>query len=207
MVRARTLTFLTAVALAVALAMATTWAVAPPGGPTEGIGVHGHWTIDVHDADGALVASREFDNAFTGGDELADVMAGARSMTTINGVPDWAIRATTVPGEQPCLSSTGVAGHCVISQPGSQHGGQSDDLTVSSSGATTTIQGSFSADVDGRISSVETLLRYDTTASQFTHTNLDTTGSTATTDDDQVFVTAGQFVTVTVDISFADAPA
>src|SRR6476660_2101480 len=33
------------------------------GGPKEGIKVHGHWTIDVRNADGTLATHREFENA------------------------------------------------------------------------------------------------------------------------------------------------
>ena len=40
---------------------------APGGGSTEGIKVHGHWTIEVRDPDGSLVSRTEFDNALSGG--------------------------------------------------------------------------------------------------------------------------------------------
>lgn len=47
------------------------------GGQHEGIKVHGHWTIEVRDADGTLVTHREFENALTssGGGELARYLA------------------------------------------------------------------------------------------------------------------------------------
>jgi hypothetical protein len=39
----------------------------PHGGQHEGIKVHGHWTIEVRNPDGALVAHREFENSLQGG--------------------------------------------------------------------------------------------------------------------------------------------
>jgi hypothetical protein len=47
------------------------------GGPHEGIQVHGHWTIEVHNPDGTLVTHTEFENALTGsgGGDLAAFLA------------------------------------------------------------------------------------------------------------------------------------
>jgi hypothetical protein len=47
------------------------------GGQHEGIKVHGHWTIEVRNSDGALVTRREFENALTssGGRDLASYLA------------------------------------------------------------------------------------------------------------------------------------
>src|SRR5579862_760999 len=40
---------------------------APSGGPSEGIKVHGHWTIDVRNPDGSLSSHSEFDNHLSAG--------------------------------------------------------------------------------------------------------------------------------------------
>lgn len=47
-----------------------------PGGPHEGIKVHGHWTIDVRDPDGILVTHREFENALFDGAFLLGPLLG-----------------------------------------------------------------------------------------------------------------------------------
>jgi hypothetical protein len=52
------------------------------GGPSEGIKVHGHWTIDVRNPDGTLSSHTEFDNALipgTGGDLLANLLNRQRT--------------------------------------------------------------------------------------------------------------------------------
>lgn len=40
---------------------------AAPNGQSEGIRIHGHWTIEVKNPDGKVVTHREFENAVTGG--------------------------------------------------------------------------------------------------------------------------------------------
>jgi hypothetical protein len=49
--------------LTVAAALATPFAAAEQGGTGEGIKVHGHWTIEVRNADGTLESRREVENA------------------------------------------------------------------------------------------------------------------------------------------------
>lgn len=43
----------------------------------EGIKVHGHWTIEVRNPDGAVVSHREFENALNGPLTLASLLVGA----------------------------------------------------------------------------------------------------------------------------------
>ena len=53
--------------------------LAPAGAPSEGVQVHGHWTIDVRNPDGSLVNHQEFENSLdeTGGNiTLARVLSG-----------------------------------------------------------------------------------------------------------------------------------
>lgn len=74
----RILALLAVLALAVA-ACATDTETA--GGPTEGIAVHGDWTIDIYDPDGTLVERTEFSNAldsFGGPQTLTRLLAGTR---------------------------------------------------------------------------------------------------------------------------------
>jgi hypothetical protein len=49
----------------------------PPGGPGEGIKVHGHWTIDVRNPDGTLASHHDFENSLesTGGVALSSSLA------------------------------------------------------------------------------------------------------------------------------------
>src|SRR5579864_4076802 len=51
------------------------------GGQHEGIKVHGHWTIEVRNPDGAVINHREFENSLqsSGGIALASILAGAAS--------------------------------------------------------------------------------------------------------------------------------
>ncbi len=56
---------------ALALVAVGVWVGASGQPATEGIEVHGNWTIDIHDPDGTLAASHEFANALTEtGDEV-----------------------------------------------------------------------------------------------------------------------------------------
>jgi hypothetical protein len=48
----------------------------PAGGRTEGIKVHGHWTIVIRNADGSVASHNEFENAFIGGNAvIADLLS------------------------------------------------------------------------------------------------------------------------------------
>jgi len=42
----------------------------PPGGPQEGIKVHGHWVIEVRNPDGSLVTHKEFENSLQDGGKI-----------------------------------------------------------------------------------------------------------------------------------------
>lgn len=50
-------------------------AVPEASGPSQGIVVHGDWTIEVRDPDGALAQRSEFENAFVGDEFLARLLA------------------------------------------------------------------------------------------------------------------------------------
>lgn len=53
-------------------------ATPPPGGPSEGIKVHGDWTIEIRDPDGSLVSRHAFENALVpgGGDTMLARLLG-----------------------------------------------------------------------------------------------------------------------------------
>jgi len=56
-----------------------------PGGKSEGIKVHGHWVLEVRNADGTLASRREFENALLAGGNvgsgmLATVLSGGASV-------------------------------------------------------------------------------------------------------------------------------
>jgi hypothetical protein len=48
--------------------------------PSQGVKVHGHWVIEVRNADGTLHVRREFENAFVGQRILAYVLSGQAAM-------------------------------------------------------------------------------------------------------------------------------
>jgi hypothetical protein len=52
-------------------------AIATDGSPSEGIAVHGHWTVDVLNADGSLAEHREFENSIVAGGQetFANILA------------------------------------------------------------------------------------------------------------------------------------
>jgi hypothetical protein len=54
-----------------------------PRGQSEGIQVHGHWTIEVHDPDGKLVTHREFENALTTGNNNGTALLAAILGSTV----------------------------------------------------------------------------------------------------------------------------
>src|SRR5208337_4944362 len=78
-------------------------------GKHEGIKVHGHWTIEVRNPDGKLVAHREFENSLTipGGVVLSQVLARQ------NSVGAWSIFLNSSPGL--CLSN-GQPTVCIIEE-------------------------------------------------------------------------------------------
>jgi hypothetical protein len=72
----RTQVLSVAVAALLALAMPAR-AAGPGGGQSEGIKVHGHWTIAVKNSDGSLASTRDFENALVRGDGGGDsLLAG-----------------------------------------------------------------------------------------------------------------------------------
>lgn len=105
---------------------------AAPGGPTEGIKVHGHWTIDIKNADGTLASHHEFENALVLPDADRLLTAILSRNFTVGG---WILRLTSGnPQTQPCADpSGGGRSDCVIREsiaPSAQGTGESTNLRV-----------------------------------------------------------------------------
>src|SRR6266550_2044697 len=81
--------------------------------PSQGIKVHGHWVIEVRDADGTLRVRREFENAFQ--PEGRRVLAEVLSRTIPMG--GWIIFAAG-PGGNLC-NALPVSNGCRMVEPGS----------------------------------------------------------------------------------------
>jgi hypothetical protein len=63
--------------LAVVLGLSTAGGAAEPGrGQSEGIKVHGGWTIEIRNPDGSLASRHEFENALYGGQQLLAGLLG-----------------------------------------------------------------------------------------------------------------------------------
>lgn len=125
-------------------------AQAPRGGPIEGIKVHGHWEIEVRNPDGSLATRTEFENALLAGNTvISDLMQGFA-------VPGrWVVRASGVCG----TGSGSVTTTCYMVPAGSVTTAAPElfeTLTVIDLGPNLQLFGSFTAAIDGSISSVGT---------------------------------------------------
>jgi hypothetical protein len=99
---------------------------APAGTKAEGIKVHGHWILDIKNADGTLASHHEFENALvpTGADLLTRLLAGSDQIT------EFLVEAffTYPPDQQPPISllspvslsvpSSGPFAHLLVIQSG-----------------------------------------------------------------------------------------
>jgi hypothetical protein len=173
------------------------------GGPSEGIKVHGHWTIEVKNPDGTLASRTEFENALVPIGRVTLMMVLTRNKT----VGLWLVQLA---GPQPC-----VAGPCITVE-GAYSGGLSagwfKNLTVGfGPGGTIVLSGTVIAGQTSTITNVSAWLNScaDTEApgaltaactgqgflatSQFASTNLAS----------PISVSAGQQILVTVNISFS----
>ena len=189
------------------------------GEPTkDGIKVHGHWTIDVRKADGTLVSHNEFENALTstGGLGLAQLLARTYTVGGWGIVLDGGLCAGQLTG-----------GMCIIQEPSAPAGAGQDssDLSVSvppagqANAGLLVLKGSVKAQFAGQITTVRTRQSsclpsisqgnvVELTESQcaaiaymlLTPSIFDVTARTLAS---PVPVDAGQFVQVTVVLSFS----
>lgn len=172
----------------------------------QGIKVHGHWTIEVRNPDGALVTHREFENAYQPG---YNVLPGMLSRVYTMG--SWAIEFNG----SGCNSN---ASSCDITEPGSGLVGHSNTLSVTEvggGGAHVVLSGNIQMTTAVQITSVWTFLGQCVTAtipsvsacaSSVPYTQNGQFPATFTMADlssKPIPIAAGQTVQVTVDISFS----
>jgi len=200
--------------IAAALAAAPVLAQKRTETPKDGIKVHGHWTIDIKKADGTLVSHNEFENALagTGNTGLGMVLARAGTMGGWGVLLDGGV----------CLGP--LTPLCVIQEASAPQPPAADwdsnDLIVlvpppgQANGGLLVLKGTVKTSIAGQITAVRTRLSTcnpvtDTvsevncpaSARMVLSTNVfDVTSRTLTT---PIAVDAGQFVQVTVVLSFS----
>ncbi len=126
------------------------------------------------------MASHEFDNAFTGGSAIPAVLTGARDLQLVGDVPYWRVSVES--------------GLC-------DDGGSPSVCFLVPDGAPATSVQFNTLTVDSQLfllNSAGTSVQHGFTVKEFDGSSADTT---------PIAVTAGQFVTVTVDLTFVDVPA
>ena len=130
------------------------------GRPDEGIKVHGRWTIELRNADGALASRHEFENALlpSGQTILASLLSGDGTFTRGFWIV-W-LTPTQTAGPHPC---SGVGG-CDLREPYPPTWAQpviSWPLQVTSVGSPANavrLTGTITADQNGEIANVSTAL-------------------------------------------------
>jgi hypothetical protein len=197
--RTRRIGMVAALAL-LAAACATPDVVPEASGPSEGIAVHGDWTIDVLNADGSLDRRAEFSNALQvgGAEGIVRLLAGERSSGG-----NFTIALGDFLGEGPCPSDSDNL--CLIEVVGSvvEDGGLPDTLRLSGSTVVEEDSGifrvitSFQTCGSGTSPSECAALGYATDVSGLTIKHL--------APEEEVPVFAGQIVQVQVDISFTSS--
>jgi hypothetical protein len=126
---------------------------ASPGGPQEGIKVHGHWSIVIKNPDGSVASRHEFENSLAPPDG-AGYLTRVMSRTATLGFYELSLVHSNA-GVSPCGS---VA--CTVSEPGGDLTATSTNLTVTGAQNpyATVLQGSFQAPSAGDIGNVRSFL-------------------------------------------------
>jgi hypothetical protein len=114
------------------------------GGPSEGIKVHGHWTIEIRRPDGSLVSHSEFENSLT-----TEGMIALSKLMWGDSVTTWQILLDDGTQSGPCESASGPT-YCVMSIP-VDRAYQPDGLLE--------IKGVSTAATDSVVGSVSTVVR------------------------------------------------
>lgn len=167
------------------------------GGASEGIQVHGHWTIEVYNPDGTLDQHVQFENALVGGAAIRDLLSRTKT------AGPWLVELRSIIPEDPACS-----GACGIRESSwTSVSSVSDNLQVQGITGGVRLSGSVVAELDGVIGRVLTFIGacLPTTAPSdcsnpeaappFTDKTLDPA--------DKVTVAAGQIIQVVVDITFS----
>ena len=184
-------------------------------GSSEGIQVHGHWTIEVREPDGSLVSLHEFDNALTTGGFGNLVLARLLSGDKAAGL--WNIDLeNTNPALNVCKNASGAKFTCELHEPRGGSPGPHQfftlGVTIPNSGADANrlvLQGTATAAVDGQINRVKTFLGTCPTSVAPQGCNINTIGSfdlftrTILAPSDVPSILAGQQITVKVVIRFS----
>jgi hypothetical protein len=162
--------------------------------PAQGIKVHGHWVIEVRNADGTLAGHREFENALVldGQRALAFLLRGGEQVNF------WWVSLYSSPTI--CHTSQGAAALCLLAEPNDPHPDDTNmfrTLNKSVSSNQFVLQGSFVAPLDGGVDQVQTSLFVGIPGGtqQF--------GFTLASVGPAVIVRATQTVSVTVTFSFS----
>ena len=183
---------------------------APPGGPSEGIGVHGHWVIEVRNPDGTVTARREFRNGLTADGQVLLSRYLAHLLTP--GL--WNIRLGGTPS--PCASAAANL-DCFITEAraASRPSAPNISKNLMLANRPLRLNGSIVVPATGSITTVATgsdscapNIRPDVCLGNTLSSPASTvfppsfTGTTITA----IPVTAGQQITVAVTITFSTAP-
>jgi hypothetical protein len=163
----------------------------PSGGPSEGIKVHGHWTIDVRNPDGTLASHNDFENSLlpTGGAALSS------SLARTGVIGSWKVTLlTTSAGVLGALSET--SSNLTVGAPTS--GPNSGNLVLN--GSFTDVQGGIVAMVSSLFDSCSPGVLPASCIDANAVTETVFTSKTLST---PVTIVTGQLVQVTVVISFS----
>jgi hypothetical protein len=136
----------------------------------QGLQVHGHWVINIRNADGALVEHREFENSLTG--QGQGILVGLLSGYLVPG--DWMIHLNQglAPGNSPCPNNPCGIVHNANTQPAITFCGQGADYCTGSTltyafnlgnfgsgtGSSLVLNGTITAPQTGTVGSVVTIL-------------------------------------------------
>ena len=148
---------------AFAFVLATPAAAGEKGGGTEGVKVHGRWTIEVRNSDGSLVSHHEFENDLirTGGGSILSLLLARQAAPGY-----WTVKLFEGNPNSggPCLSSTTPV-PCTLDEPGTDFArSHSTNLVLDApeTGPNTrsvVLSGSVAAQRDGIIDGVVSVLQ------------------------------------------------
>ena len=174
--------------------------------PSEGITVHGHWTIEVRNPDGTLVESREFENALvsTGDERIAEILARVWS------VGGWMVSAgNTALADNPFFDPDELETikYCQIMEPAGtiSEPYMFNSLSVGTGdGSQVVLNGTAIAQKDGSVNQVHTLIgRVANTSPPAPSYDLGSRYFTTTTLASPADVSEGQHIVFTVVLSFS----
>jgi len=203
--KTKTMSAVLVTAMLIAGGVPSTTVRAQEGGPKEGIKVHGHWAVDVRNADGGLASHTEFENALVGGNLIL-----AQALTQSVTLGSWSISVAGV--GNPCAAE--LPRHfCVITDVAStnERGGPTKSwaptlqATPNVQTGTVTLTGWIQAPAAGSITIVQTYLNSCGAQTPISDCHAGTIANsfTGTTASPGIAVIADQIIQFTVTISFS----